>query len=67
MKRKELLDSFISYCETHPEERFWQALRNWSEVNFLFVSREAKPDIPDLIDTFHCEKQNPLNRSRFSE
>jgi len=24
------LISFNNYCEAHPEERFWQALRNWS-------------------------------------
>lgn len=22
--------SFLAYCVEHPEERFWQALRNWS-------------------------------------
>ena len=38
--RKELL-SFIEYCLEHPEERFWQAIRNWSQYSFIFA---WKPD-----------------------
>ena len=30
-----LLD-FARYCEDHPQERFWQALRNWSDFDFIF-------------------------------
>lgn len=30
MKNKKLLNSFVDYCLKHPNERFWQALRNWS-------------------------------------
>lgn len=55
---KTLLD-FIEYCRTHPEYRFWQALRNWARVPFIFMC--AKP--PEtfgynerlLHDTFHRE------------
>lgn len=25
-----VLQAFASYCEAHPDQRFWQALRNWS-------------------------------------
>lgn len=28
--KKETLESFVKYCEENPEQRFWQALRNWS-------------------------------------
>lgn len=28
-----MLISFIEYCEEHPYERFWQALRNWAQIN----------------------------------
>jgi len=28
----DLLSDFVDYCRRHPGERFWQALRNWSEV-----------------------------------
>ena len=27
--------SFTQYCEEHPGERFWQALRNWSKYDFI--------------------------------
>lgn len=33
-KNKEKLDSFTEYCKAHPEQRFWQALRNWHRDNF---------------------------------
>lgn len=32
---KKLLASFNAYCAAHPHERFWQALRNWSEANYI--------------------------------
>lgn len=32
------LESFIEYCESHPHERFWQALRNWSKFSFIIGS-----------------------------
>ena len=48
-KNQELLKEFIKYSEAHPEERFWQALRNWSGSRFIFAgnlslmkSKEAK-------------------------
>ena len=30
-KNKTLLKSFTAYCNKNPDQRFWQALRNWSE------------------------------------
>jgi hypothetical protein len=30
LKSRKELSSFILYCQNHPEERFWQALQNWS-------------------------------------
>jgi hypothetical protein len=39
-RNSELLDSFIAYCAEHPNERFWQALRNWSGWGCVLVSRE---------------------------
>lgn len=38
-----MLTSFALYCEAHPHERFWQALRNWAresidnDINFILV------------------------------
>ena len=37
MKSDKLLDSFIGYCHANPEQRFWQALRNWAKVSAIFV------------------------------
>ena len=51
-KNKKLLDSFVAYCQQHPEERFWQALRNWSGHNFIFVSQFLKIGVQD---TFYWE------------
>lgn len=32
-KNKKQLDSFVKLCEEHPEYRFFQALRNWIQIN----------------------------------
>lgn len=59
MKSIGLLASFIWYCLTHGEERFWQALRNWSGAHEIiwmekgvqhdtfYWSRRAPWDMPD--------------------
>ena len=41
MKNKniKLLKDFEKYCKQHPEERFWQALRNWSKANKILFSK----------------------------
>jgi len=31
-KNKKKLEEFIAYCVAHPEQRFWQALRNWNQL-----------------------------------
>lgn len=45
---------FVLYCCRNPQLRFWQALRNWSGHNFIYVS-DKLPDliVPGLEDTFH--------------
>lgn len=48
-KCKKTLDSFITYCYANPEERFWQALRNWSGYTFIF-GRETNKSIIDDLD-----------------
>lgn len=70
-----LLESFIAYCKAHPDERFWQALRNWSGVPFLYAHKMSLLEVHDSIekdgdglhyfyeeakDTFYSELQNPL-------
>lgn len=45
------LISFLVYCIAHPEERFWQALRNWCGANFVAVSMRGNT----WTDTFYWE------------
>lgn len=54
-KNLEALKSFTKYCLEHPEERFWQALRNWSRYNFVLVSDAPPLDYCQFIDTFSFE------------
>lgn len=61
-KNKTTLDSFIAYCKEHPEDRFWQALRNWSRWKFILVSNAPyyELDFTDgsLRDTFYWENSH---------
>lgn len=51
------LNDFTDYCLQHPEQRFYQALRNWSQYNFIYGSMgglENKMDkLIGLEDTFY--------------
>ena len=58
-KNEKQLVSFVEYCQTHPEERFWQALRNWSGNNFILKASGLdleNGDWFDLEDTFYDEE-----------
>lgn len=44
-KNSKLLARFIAYCLEHPNERFWQALRNWSGVNYLLKSSHYEAEM----------------------
>lgn len=59
-KSLESLLSFTTYCQEHPEERFWQALRNWAGVRFIFKSDDenayeklSESNPANLTDTFY--------------
>jgi len=63
-----VLADFVSYCQQHPTERFWQALRNWSGYPFILTAEmEFKNGYGPLTvrkweDTFHWEgKKSPKN------
>jgi len=51
-KNRKILNSFIAYCNAYPDQRFWQALRNWSVFEFIYV---AKFSDGDFTDTFYFE------------
>lgn len=48
-KNQKLLESFAEYCISHPEQRFWQALRNWSNVGYIYKSNDGEK----MEDTFY--------------
>lgn len=55
-----LLENFTYYCKAHPEERFWQALRNWSDYDFIMGWKAGEFDLGKaaemgLEDTFYKE------------
>jgi hypothetical protein len=52
------LSDFIKYCKQHPEQRFWQALRNWVGVGFIFTSSVILPYDNQLQDTFYWKGKN---------
>lgn len=52
MKDKEAKESLIKYLQASEHERLWQAIRNWSGHNFIFM---ADGSAETLIDTFHIE------------
>lgn len=59
-RNSEVLASFIAYCQQNPDERFWQALRNWCEMSFVLVSDIGPHDMCDanvgeVYDTFYWE------------
>lgn len=56
-KNKKLLDSFVAYCESKPELRFWQALRGWANVSYIGVCKDATKD-GDYVDTFYADNDN---------
>ena len=51
-KNANTLASFTKYCKKHPGERFWQALRNWSEYKFIEGSKNGVV----FEDTFYKEE-----------
>jgi len=56
-KNIELLQDFAEYCVNHPDERFWQALRNWSGYSYVGV-KEIVADGKEWHDTFYFERKN---------
>lgn len=57
-KSTQVLTDFVRYCREHPEERFWQALRNFSGYPFLYVSSIPSYGFDNdinILDTFYWE------------
>lgn len=55
-KNSETMGEFAEYCRTHPNERFWQALRNWSGQSFTVAGGPGwVEDAENSVDTFNWE------------
>jgi len=58
-RNAEQLADFTRYCISHPDERFWQALKNWKRIPFLLASEEPvfnlDGNVDPLTDTFYWE------------
>jgi len=69
-KNAALLAEFSRFCERHPEQRFWQALRNWSGQGFIYASQHG-PLVLDIkaigrymYDTFFWEEKDGTHRKK---
>lgn len=56
-KNKKLLDEFVEYCNKHPEQRFWQALRNWSGWGHILVCQKWGDNDTEQ-DTYYWEEKD---------
>lgn len=54
-KNLELLKDFGIYCSNHPDERFWQALRNWMGVRYIYISNDTVTYMPNIKNTYYFE------------
>ena len=58
MKTKALktAEALVKYIKAHPDERFWQALRNFSGYLKIYGEYENK-EVDDVVleDTFYLE------------
>lgn len=51
-RNSEVLASFVAYCEAHSDQRFWQALLNWSKLSWIVV---GPPEPNKYVDTYYWE------------
>ena len=51
-RNKKSLESFAKYCKENPEQRFFQALRNWYGIAFIGISSDRE----HWKDTFYLEE-----------
>lgn len=56
IRDKKTKEKFIKYLKDHPEERFWQAIRNFSKYEFILGYNGNFENIPvGFRDTFYIE------------
>lgn len=58
-KALQLAEDFLRYVQQNPSQRFWQALRNWAGIGYIFSSQHAVIHLPtggfmdEVKDTFY--------------
>jgi hypothetical protein len=57
-RNRAILKRLSDYIEANPDTRFWQALRNISNWNYILVTSNKDAVGGDYIDTFHWETLN---------
>jgi hypothetical protein len=57
-KNWRLMNLFMVYCIEHPDERFWQALRNFSGADFITYTKGTWE-----VDTFYWDDKDEFNKS----
>ncbi len=58
-KNEKLLKDFTKYCRKNPNERFFQALRNWMDVEAVCIQltwESGKETSKEYQDTFFWEE-----------
>lgn len=61
-KNEVVLEAFFEYCVKHPEQRFWQAMRNFTGAKFILFADDIDVADPTKFvgckDTFFFEHKN---------
>lgn len=64
--RQKTKEDFVKYLEEHPDERFWQAVRNFSGMSYIlacdrrgnFTDGMFDGEWIDPVDTYYWEGKN---------
>lgn len=57
-KNTKMATEFAKFCDDHPEQRFWQALRNWSGWAAVYVAKND--DHPKPMDTYYWNRKDGM-------
>lgn len=65
MRDKQAKEAFIQYLKQHPEERFFQAVRNFSGMPFIVAMTKVPEPNKGEYDTWNWEDgSNDIERQR---
>lgn len=62
-RNSKLLQEFSEYCNSNTDQRFWQALRNWSGADYIMCCNGDEFDVRTaddmgMKDTYYWENKN---------